>query len=359
MKINCSARPRDGFTLIELVCVLAIIGVLIGMLLPSVQSAREAARRISCTNHLRQIAIAAHGYESARNRLPPGTLGFGDRYELNGTQMPTSPWYNPSNPLFWQRAQHTSSLVLILPQLELGNVFDALPRLAYDVNALWKPSGSPHWIGDDAAVREAMFRGHAIFLCPSDALDSSGQGAVALLSSQPAIETSTAIDGLIAEPYFASLEQPAGTNYLGCVGAHSYGRHAALDLVGFRGAMSCRDRSSTATIADGSSNTILYGENIGAISQGQRQFYYCWMFGGLARGRGNLPWGDDINPQQPEYLMFGDRLWAYPAGFGSMHPDIVNFAFCDGSVRSISRLTSVPAFYAMCGAFDGHVAAMD
>lgn len=359
MTMTNSTRLREAFTLIELVCVLAIIGVLIGMLLPAVQSVREAARRTSCINHLRQIALAAHGFESARSRLPPGTLGFWDRYALDGQQMPNSPWYTPSHPYYWQRAQHASSLVLILPHLDLQNVYDTLPRLAYDVNALWMPSGSPQWIGDDAAVREAMFGRHAIFLCPSDSLDALGQGTVALLSSQPGIETSTQMDGLIAEPYYVSLQQPPGTNYLGCVGAHSYGRHTTPDLAGFRGAMSCRDRITTAGISDGSSNTILYGENIGAISHGQRQLYYCWMFGGLARGRGNLPWGEDLNPQQPEYLMFGDRHFAYPAGFGSMHPDHVNFAFCDGSVRSLTRFTSVPAFYALCGAFDGGVATIE
>jgi prepilin-type N-terminal cleavage/methylation domain-containing protein len=132
-------RPRgcrNGFTLVELLVVIAIIAVLIGLLLPAVQSARESARRTSCSNNLRQLALGAINYESAMRRLPTGKTGTEDEGANN------SDW---------------SVHAQIMPYLEQAEV----SALIAGAGGLYQANPGP--------IR-ALVRGISIptFLCPSD-----------------------------------------------------------------------------------------------------------------------------------------------------------------------------------------------
>jgi prepilin-type N-terminal cleavage/methylation domain-containing protein len=104
-------RLSKAFTLVELLVVIAIIGILIALLLPAVQAAREAARRSSCTNNLKQIGLAMLNYESARKRFPPGRLSCEGGSPCGA--LPAD-----------RRRNSSSALVMILPFIEHQPLYD-------------------------------------------------------------------------------------------------------------------------------------------------------------------------------------------------------------------------------------------
>jgi len=111
-------QRRRGFTLIELLVVIAIIAVLIALLLPAVQSAREAARRIQCTNNLKQFGLGIANYESANNSLPVGLV-----YGVNGVSgMPGAICTTPG---FGHNCQNTPWFLLMLPFIEQGPLYNS------------------------------------------------------------------------------------------------------------------------------------------------------------------------------------------------------------------------------------------
>lgn len=137
MRFKFSKRPR-GFTLVELLVVIAIIGVLIGLLLPAIQAARESARRMQCSNNLRQLGLAMHNYESARQQLPAGYTS-----DIDSSQRDSSTWDGPAG---WGWGAH------ILEYIEASNIS---VQLNFE---------QPIWAQENLPLIETMI---PTFLCPS------------------------------------------------------------------------------------------------------------------------------------------------------------------------------------------------
>ena len=146
-----SLASRAGFTLVELLVVIAIIGVLVGLLLPAVQSAREAARRSQCFNHLKQVGLALHNHESTFSYVPAWQKWVPD-------PTPASPFYNLTGD-----AQYTfSALGQLLPFLEEGNIHDKFDIKRPLLDPLNLPPPWPGGQNDPTVMADIK-----TFLCPS------------------------------------------------------------------------------------------------------------------------------------------------------------------------------------------------
>jgi prepilin-type N-terminal cleavage/methylation domain-containing protein len=146
-----ASRATGGFTLIELMVVVAIIGILIALLLPAVQQARESGRRISCASNLRQLAIATHSYTDMHRMLPPSgvvditTLEYSETVDSQPVKRPYSVYDQMSGKMF-------SWAVLILPFVEETSLYD---RFDQSANILQQPN-------------EPQQQSVPTYLCPSD-----------------------------------------------------------------------------------------------------------------------------------------------------------------------------------------------
>ena len=350
---NCrrffSRQAHIGFTLVELLVVIALLAVLTGILIPAVQYTRESARFRQCQNNLRQIGLAALAYESSHRQLPAGTLGYPQAVDWNDFR-------NQSAGTYWRKVPHSSFWIQLLPHLEqqalLSGLHPALRRRGESlVGAVNSGGESIAWFGDADGFSSLSTSSFGMLHCPSDSLVNRPGDMQFGGGSQP-----VTTDGHNDRFDFLSDVRPeipgalVASNYLGCAGAHSGGIPADQERLPFRGAMSSGEPLNLSKILDGTSNTLLAGETIGRWRWGVRQRMQLWTVGGLARIRGDVPWMSDLDHLvDPTKIMLGTPLEAAEVGFGAMHPTNVAFVMVDGSTTSISRETDWKLLYRMAG----------
>ena len=291
IRTDAGQLRRHGFTLIELLVVIAIIGVLIALLLPAVQSAREAARRSQCVNNLKQLALAANNYESTYGCLPPGNLN--QHYAGNGNQ-----WYTGVN-----------SFAFMLNYVEAGSLF-----ASYNFDQSMR----------DGANVTAAATNLSVLWCPSDPEVSQLVPLHTWYDVQPPGFTQAARSYVANRGTFWMTDFRYHTDDP-CYDTY---RRTATGVI--------YDGSATklAEIRDGTSNTFLFGEAaFEDLWPSSRQYWNRWWHSG---------WMEDAFFDTTAAINKGAKSktshdWHSVTAASSKHPGGANFAFCDGSVRFIKE----------------------
>jgi prepilin-type N-terminal cleavage/methylation domain-containing protein len=326
-------RSRKALTLVELLVVVAIIGVLVALLLPAVQGARESSRRTTCLARLKQIGLAALNYEAQHKRLPPGFLGS-TNLEQPGLVI------EDSRPNQW-----SGVLIYLLPYLEAGGTYE---RFTKSLHVGVDQRDAHFWVNLDAW--EAAQASLESFLCPTL---TGGPGEVTLNQLYGQVVGSSFY---VRTNFWASDVGLGLTHYLGVAGV--YGRLGDLlpinGILGdghLVGVFTTRSKTRIGAVEDGASRTLMFGEAPGSVGNNIRGLFYPgpfndWVVGYSWAATGVLPvvYGLDASREndRPNIGARYDAAWGY---FGSLHPAIVPFAFVDGSVQPLAKSIDIQTFY--------------
>ena len=319
-------QKRNAFTLVELLVVIAIIGILVGLLLPAVQAAREAARRMQCTNNLKQIGLAVHNYVDTNRVFPSGFYFQGLGMTARGDRANRLPGFT------W-----TSS---ILPYIEQSAIFNQLD-----------------------------FRAR-LYLAPNRVLVSSViPSAVCPSSANPTIHKAMGA----AQPFAFADPGLLATNYVGCGGSFTTSQYYSAEAERKNGIIMEDTKLHFGSITDGTSNTFLAGETVyhGTGTVGSFTWDPTW-FGHYQVATGTA--------DAPEAIMRGGQFRTNPPSiasadikrnsYSSKHVGGANFVLADGSVHFIAQTiqhtetpfaaglnwTNVGVFQRLCSRNDGQVA---
>jgi prepilin-type N-terminal cleavage/methylation domain-containing protein/prepilin-type processing-associated H-X9-DG protein len=296
---------KSGFTLVELLVVITIIGILIALLLPAVQAAREAARRMQCANNLKQLGLALHGYHDIWSQFPPGASHFTTALSDWAAILPTN---------------HGSFVVSLLPLIEQQNLYTACD---FKINTDYYSK-----IGDKY-VHETWI---PTLTCPSDDTPQYWGGNPAYWSSAASTKSQKRATSNYATCLGSQLFSEPPGNYPGnTFGTGSVDHADTLDRSKISGVFSHLGWGAGINeITDGTSNTIALGEMRPRCSQHARD---GWMHVNSLWNATSAP----INCTVDLDAGINKDNWAMEQAFRSQHPGGCNFAFCDGSTHFLTE----------------------
>jgi prepilin-type N-terminal cleavage/methylation domain-containing protein/prepilin-type processing-associated H-X9-DG protein len=334
-------QQKQAFTLIELLVVIAIIAILIALLLPAVQQAREAARRLRCKNNLKQLGLALHNYHDIVLAFPSGYVLAPD------PAMAAQLWG-------WN--------TMILPQLDQGPLYNSLD-LSRSMAEVTSATPNP-----GATVL-------SVVRCPSDI------GSSLVLRVQISVNRVTGLTTV-------TDNRLARSNYLGVMGARgnsSVGWTGISNLfpqTGYGGTFSGNSNTRLRDITDGTSNVVVVGERYSPAAEGQPDYYFVpvghatWMGPpnvansyGLAAAFGDTAASSTVpsnaalsnDPSIIQKWFFGINgnntggvSRGQTSGFGSMHPGGAHFLMGDGAVRFLSNNVDVTTYRNLGRIADGY-----
>jgi prepilin-type N-terminal cleavage/methylation domain-containing protein/prepilin-type processing-associated H-X9-DG protein len=337
-----SGQGRRGFTLIELLVVIAIIAVLIGLLLPAVQKVREAAARMSCSNNLKQLGLAAHNYHSANSKFPPG---------VNVPAVITNLANGLSSPPPLVSGQSFSLFQALLPYLEQNNVYTQL-NFAGPGKVNGNLGNDSQYINCDTSTNPAPIGSTIIktFLCPSDTAPTQTTYVSGGKTYLFGANTYGGSAGIRSFYTFDSKSDPAGT---GMTQDGMFYINSSVTMT---------------TVTDGTSNTIAFGER----NRTDPNFDLIYTGGGVIEQHSGWAWAN----YYPGYdYLYGaamplnwtltkdgikkDNNFLYQdlrySTFGSQHVGGANFCFADGSVHFISDAIPLATLQALTTRSGGEV----
>ncbi|QDU60421.1 hypothetical protein Pan216_12600 [Planctomycetes bacterium Pan216] len=313
--------PKKAFTLVELLVVIAIIGVLVALLLPAVQQAREAARRMQCSNNLRQIGIALHNYHDANNCFPAGGVTVGEccsepsfsNWALSILQYGDQPSladrynFNIHNESVENNFVHQSLVkTYICPSDPSGGKL-AIP--------LTGPGGTSARGGLDLTYRTGSYKGVA-----------GAVGSIGTLREQGWW------DGLYDYDGDGTLNYPEDQ------------KRGVLHSVGAFPGEACE---SLSTVTDGASKTLMVGEKASVERLDLATFWaYPYIYYSMSHSIEH-PLSLTADYDQCAALASAAGDWSAPCarGWGSTHAGVIQFVFVDGSVGAISESIDLTILY--------------